>query len=76
MFNSAFDHITGNTLDLYPSELQKNIDLWNDRIYHTVNNGVYQAGFATTQKAYTHAVTKLFDTLDAIEHHLTSNNYS
>lgn len=52
MLNSAFDGLTGNTLDLYPEELRENIEQWNARIYPAVNNGVYRAGFATTQEAY------------------------
>ena len=52
MLNSAFDGITGNRLDLYPEALRAGIDGWNGRIYETVKNGVYRAGFAKTQAAY------------------------
>jgi putative glutathione S-transferase len=52
MFNSAFNHLTGNTTDYYPASLQNEIDSINDRVYDTINNGVYRAGFATTQQAY------------------------
>ena len=67
MFNSAFDGITGNTLDFYPPEKRDEIDRINARIYDDINNGVYKAGFATTQEAYTEAVTALFDALDWVE---------
>ena len=57
----------GRGPDLYPNALQADIDTWNDRIYKTVNNGVYRAGFARTQEAYNIAVHEVFETLDAIE---------
>ncbi len=75
MFNSAFDGITGNTDDYWPEELRDDIDPINDRIYDTVNNGVYKAGFATTQEAYEAAVFPLFDSLDWIESLLSENRY-
>ncbi len=56
--------------DLYPEAHRAEIDTWNDRIYTTVNNGVYRAGFARTQEAYDKAVQEVFETLDAIEAHL------
>lgn len=75
MLNVAFDGITGNTLDYYPEPLHEGIDRVNARIYDTVNNGVYKAGFATTQSAYEEAVGPLFDTLDWLEGHLASHRY-
>ena len=75
MFNSAFDGITGNTDDYWPEELREAIEPVNDRIYDTVNNGVYKAGFATTQEAYENAVHPLFDSLDWIEGILADNRY-
>lgn len=75
MFNSAFDELTGNTLDLYPAPLRADIDAWNERIYPAVNNGVYRAGFATTQTAYEEAVTTLFGELDALEARLDESRY-
>lgn len=75
MFNSAFDELTGNTLDLYPAPLRADIDAWNERIYPAVNNGVYRAGFATTQAAYEEAVTTLFGELDAQEARLAESRY-
>ncbi|MDR3473834.1 MAG: glutathione S-transferase family protein [Devosia sp.] len=67
MFNSAFNALTGNEEDYYPPELRGAIDAINARVYDTVNNGVYKAGFATTQPAYEEAVTALFDSLDWLE---------
>jgi glutathionyl-hydroquinone reductase len=61
--------------DLAPEGLRDGIDAWNTRIYSTVNNGVYRAGFARTQTAYDAGVTTLFDTLDAIDAHLAGNRY-
>ena len=75
MFNSSFDHITGNTEDYWPEELRDAIAPVNDRIYDTLNNGVYKCGFATTQEAYDAAVNPLFDTLDWLDDRLTGNRY-
>ncbi|NMM45508.1 glutathione S-transferase family protein [Rhodospirillaceae bacterium KN72] len=75
MFNSAFDGIGAKRGDYYPTALRGEIDALNDRIYDTVNNGVYKAGFATTQKAYEDAVTPLFDSLDWLEGILTDSRY-
>ena len=75
IFNSAFDGITGNRLDLYPEELRRPIDRWNDLIYPGLNNGVYRAGFATTQAAYEEAATQVFHTLDVMEEQLALNRY-
>ena len=70
IFNSAFNKLSDNVHDYYPKHLRQEIDYWNKRIYEPVNNGVYKAGFATTQKAYDDAVTTLFKTLDDIDNHL------
>jgi putative glutathione S-transferase len=75
MFNSAFDQITGNTIDYWPAPLRDAIEIVNARIYDTVNNGVYKAGFATTQAAYDAAIGPLFDTLDWIEGGLSKRRY-
>jgi putative glutathione S-transferase len=75
MFNSAFDEITGNELDFWPEELRTRIEPINDRIYNTFNNGVYKAGFATSQEAYDAAVHPLFDTLDWLETLLSNDRY-
>lgn len=75
MFNSAFDAITGNSADYWPEALRDRIEAINERIYDTVNNGVYKAGFATTQEAYDAAVHPLFETLDWLESHLADNRF-
>lgn len=75
ILNSAFDGLTGNRLDFYPEFLRDEVDHWNDRIYPAVNNGVYRAGFATTQEAYDEAVRDLFATLDRLEDHLSTSRY-
>ena len=62
-------------LELYPKDLQAAIDQWNDDVYTNLNNGVYKCGFATTQDAYTDAVTALFNCLSRLEQHLTSRRY-
>ncbi len=75
MFNEAFDGLTGNRLDFWPEELRARIEPINDRIYETLNNGVYRCGFATTQQAYDEAIDPLFDTLDWLEKRLEENRY-
>jgi putative glutathione S-transferase len=70
MFNSAFDRIGATAGDYYPAALRHDIDVVNHRVYATVNNGVYRAGFATTQDAYDEAVVALFETLDWLEERL------
>ncbi len=75
MFNSAFDGVGASGPDYYPAELVAEIDQVNDRIYNTVNNGVYRSGFATTQEAYEGAVSELFETLDWLEDRLSRQRY-
>jgi putative glutathione S-transferase len=75
MFNAAFDGITGNRLDLYPEGDRAEIDRINERVYHSVNNGVYKSGFATSQEAYDEAVTDLFESLDWLEGLLDERRY-
>ena len=75
MFNSAFDEVGAAGPDYYPGPLRAGIDELNERIYRTVNNGVYKSGFATTQEAYGNAVTELFGTLDFLEEHLATRRY-
>lgn len=75
MMNSAFNEITGNTDDYAPEALLPRIDEINARVYDNVNNGVYKAGFATTQEAYDQAVAPLFETLDWVEEILSENRY-
>ena len=75
MFNSAFDNISTTAGDYYPAALRKEIDEVNERIYHTLNNGVYKSGFATSQEAYEEAVVPLFETLDWLEERLANQRY-
>ncbi len=77
MFNSAFDRLDGvrADLDFYPEALRAEIDAVNERVYDTVNNGVYKSGFATSQEAYEEAVTALFDSLDWLEEKLGQHRF-
>jgi len=75
MLNSAFDRITGNRLDFYPPAMREEIETLNARIYRDVNNGVYKAGFATTQAAYEEAAAALFEALDWLEARLAGQRY-
>ncbi|MEO1131953.1 MAG: glutathione S-transferase family protein [Cyanobacteria bacterium J06639_1] len=75
MFNSAFDEVGAKPGNYYPNELRSQIDSINDRVYSTLNNGVYRAGFATTQAAYEEAVEPLFATLDWLESILSKQRY-
>ncbi len=75
MLNGAFDAWGDAALDLYPADLRPQIDAINDTVYRTVNNGVYRAGFATTQEAYEEAYEVLFETLDELETILSGQRY-
>jgi putative glutathione S-transferase len=75
MFNSAFDTVGARRADFYPLALRAEIDAVNERVYHTVNNGVYKAGFASTQAAYEQAYTPLFETLDWLDERLGRQLY-
>lgn len=76
MLNRDFDALARRKLaDLYPEKLRREIDWLNDRIYRTVNNGVYRAGFATAQEKYEEAVTELFRTLDWLEKRLQKRRW-
>lgn len=67
MFNSGFGALADETVDLYPEDLRREIDDLNERIYPRLNNGVYRAGFATTQQAYDEAFRDVFGMLDELE---------
>lgn len=67
MFNSAFDAVGAEPGDFYPKDLRDEINALNTRIYDNLNNGVYKAGFATSQEAYDEAVGPVFETLDWLE---------
>lgn len=75
MFNSAFDDLTGNHDDYWPEAQRDDIEAVNERVYDTLNNGVYKAGFATTQDAYDAAIVPLFDTLNWLEKRLSTQRY-
>ena len=67
MLNSSFGALADNSVDLYPADLALQIDALNEHLYHTLNNGVYKAGFASTQQAYDEACVAVFKTLDELE---------
>ena len=75
MFNSAFDAWGDAGLDLYPADLRGEIDALNETVFLKVNNGVYRAGFATSQAAYEEAFDDLFATLDELEARLARQRY-
>jgi putative glutathione S-transferase len=75
MLNSAFDEWGDASLDFYPEPLRAEIDALNGHIYPTINNGVYRAGFATTQAAYEEAFGELFSALDGLEERLSRQRY-
>ena len=76
ILNAEFNQYAQNPdLELYPEGLKEKIDYWNQKIYHTVNNGVYRCGFAQTQSAYDRACDELFTTLDEIDGVLNSSRY-
>lgn len=75
MFNTAFNELTGNTDDYYPTDEREAIDSINDFVYDKVNNGVYKCGFATTQEAYEEAFKALFTALDELEQRLAGRRY-
>ena len=76
MLNSEFDEFAENDLpDLYPASFRALIDELNDRIYKTVNNGVYRCGFAKTQEAYDEHIGPMFETFDHLEELLSNQRY-
>ncbi|WP_024414232.1 glutathione S-transferase family protein [Streptococcus suis] len=75
MFNTAFNDITGNHDDYYPTDLQTEIDTMNDFVYPNINNGVYKAGFSTSQAVYKKEVKNLFAAVDKLESHLADKDY-
>jgi glutathionyl-hydroquinone reductase len=75
MLNSAFDALTDSKADYYPAVLRAEIDRINDLVYPNVNNGVYRAGFATTQAAYEEAARGVFAALDQLEDMLSRQRY-
>jgi glutathionyl-hydroquinone reductase len=75
MFNCAFNSITSNYCDFYPEALRSKIDAINEVVYHGINNGVYKAGFATTQPAYEKGYDNLFKVLDEVETVLSTRRF-
>jgi putative glutathione S-transferase len=75
MFGTAFDHLGAKPGDYYPEALRDEINALNERIYQTVNNGVYRAGFATTQAAYEEAIGPLFESLDWLDARLATRRF-
>ena len=75
MFNSAFAAFTDVAYDFYPVALREEIDATNAFVYRAINNGVYRAGFATTQEAYEEAFATLFQALDTVEERLSRQRY-
>jgi len=75
MFNRAFDRLTESRIDLYPARLQRDIDELNEFIYENVNDGVYRAGFSTSQRVYEQSARRLFDALDQLEARLKTRRY-
>lgn len=75
MLNSAFDEVGATDVNFLPKALLAEIDTINEFVYSAVNNGVYKAGFATTEAAYKEAVVTLFDALDTLEARLADQRY-
>jgi putative glutathione S-transferase len=75
MFETEFDAFGDADLDLYPQASRGEIDALNELLYETVNNGVYRAGFATTQRAYERAAYRVFETLDEMDRRLGQRRY-
>ncbi len=75
MFNSEFNEFGADSTDYYPENLRAEIDDINERVYNNLNNGVYKAGFATTQEAYENSVFSVFETLDWLEEKLSTTRF-
>ena len=75
MFNRAFAHLSSSDDDYYPEALREDIDAVNERVYEAINNGVYRAGFATSQGAYESAFADVFEALDWVEQTLSTQRY-
>lgn len=74
-FETQFEPVAKHHIDLYPPEHREEIEALNELIYETVNNGVYRAGFATSQGAYESAAYRVFETLDRLEGRLANRRY-
>lgn len=76
IFNDDLRPIHHSQINLYPRELKSEIDAFNDSIYDSVNNGVYRAGFASSQQAYDEAIGALFKRLEELEQHFQKSDYA
>ena len=76
ILNDDLRPIHNSPINLYPQQYQNEIDAFNDSIYDSLNNGVYQAGFASTQQAYDEAVRSIFKRLDELEEHFQTHDYA
>src|SRR5205823_14920465 len=72
IFETGFESLAKDHIDLYPGNQRAEMDALNELIYETVNNGVYRAGFATSQPAYEEAAYRVFQTLDELEQRLAT----
>ena len=75
MLSTGFGPLAANAIDLYPRATQREIDAFNARIYPALNNGVYRAGFATTQEAYEEAFAEVFACLDTVDAELEGKRF-
>jgi glutathionyl-hydroquinone reductase len=75
MFNSGFGELADPSVDLYPADLRDEIEVLNARLYDGLNNGVYRAGFAASQRAYQEAFAEVFAALDAMEERLAGGPF-
>lgn len=75
ILNSSFNSLTDSTIDLNPGEKREEINSVNERIYESVNNGVYKTGFATNQAAYEKSFRELFSTLDELDQLLATRKF-
>ena len=75
MFNSAFDHLTGNHRDFWPEAMRDEMEQVNELVYHNVNNGVYKSGFATDAAVYESEVGAVFEALETLEARLSGQRY-
>jgi len=76
VLNDDLRPIHNSAVNLYPAELQAQIDAFNDSIYNNINNGVYRVGFASSQQAYNEAMVDLFARLDELEVNFQNKDYA
>jgi len=76
ILNDDLRPIHNSEINLYPTELQNQIDTFNDSIYNSINNGVYRAGFASSQQAYGEAIDEIFARLEQLETLFQQHKYA